>query len=411
MFDRLPSWVPRDRNAVILVAAMLVGAFGTGMFLAGSAIFFTTTAGLTEIEFGTGLAVASIVGLVAAVPISSVADWAGPKRVLVIVYLWRSVWFAVLAFTSGPLGFAAAASAQAAAQQCSTPILQALIGTVTQDTTRTRTMALIRSIRNIGFGLGALAAAPLLVADSIWLNRLILIGTGVTLLVAGLVLALLRVPDKARVTAKNPFAGLGSITDWRYLGMAASNGVLALHMTLLAVGMPLWIVSLPDVTNALAPVIVFANTVLVVVAQIPFSKGVDNPASARRALWLAAASLAACCLTLAVSAGVDRASLAVVVILLAGLLLTFGELWHAVGSWELSFRLAPEQSRSSYLAVFSLGVTTQEALGPLIIGGLVITSGGPGWIALAALFGVGALATTFSAGRISQRNAEPVPAQ
>ncbi|GAA4895485.1 hypothetical protein [Streptomonospora salina] len=110
MRDRLPAWVPRDRNAVILVAAMLVGTFGTGMFLAGSAIFFTTTGGLTEIEFGTGLAVASVAGLAAAVPISSVADWAGPKRVLVIVYLWRSVWFAVLAFTSGPFGFAAAAS-------------------------------------------------------------------------------------------------------------------------------------------------------------------------------------------------------------------------------------------------------------------------------------------------------------
>lgn len=403
---RLPDWFPRGRNAVILMVAMLVGAFGTGMFLAGSTIFFTTAAGLTKIEFGVGLAIASGVGLFAALPVGSVADWAGPKRVLVVVYLWRSVWFVVLAFTTGPVWFTVAASAQAAAQQCSTPILQALIGTVTEDKNRTRTMALIRSIRNVGFGLGALAAAPLTVADSIWLNRLILIGTGATLLVSGLVLTMLRVGSAAaRVAARNPFAGLKSITDWRYLGMAVSNGVLALHMTLLAVGLPLWIVALPDVSNAFAAVIVFVNTVIVVVAQVPFSKGVDNPASARRAIWLGSAALAACCLALAVSALADNATLAAGVVLLAGVLLTCGELWQAVGSWELSFSLAPEASRSSYLGVFSLGVTVQEMLGPLIVGGLVIANGGVGWVSLAALFGIGAFATTTFAKRISRRRA------
>lgn len=400
---RLPEWVPRGRNAAVLVVAMLVSAFGTGMFLAGSAIFFTTSTGLSAIELGTGLAIASILGLLASLPISSIADWAGAKRVLILLYLWRSIWFVVLAFVGGPIGFTVAASAQAAAQQCSTPILQALIGTVTDDKTRTSTMALIRSIRNVGFALGALAAAPLTVSDNLWLNRSILIGTGITLLISGLILLLLpSAIAKGSVPTKNPFAGMRSITDWRYLTMAGANGILALHMTLLAVGLPLWVVSLPDVSDAIAPVIVFMNTVIVVFAQVPFAKGVFDVDSARRVLAFAGAALAACCLVLSVSGFVESAILAGALVLLAGLLLTCGELWHSVGSWELSFSLAPEQSRSSYLTVFSLGVTAQDALGPLIIAGLVIVNGGVGWLGLAAMFVAGALATSSAAKHIAQ---------
>lgn len=395
------SWLPRGRNAVVLVVAMLVGAFGTGMFLAGSAIFFTTAGGLTRVEFATGLAIASVVGLVSSLPVSSLADWAGPRRVLVLAYLWRCACFVVLAFTTGPVAFAAAAAAQAVAQQSSTPILQALIGTVTTDANRTSTMALIRSVRNLGFSLGALAAAPLLVADALWLNRLLMIGTGVALGLSGLVLLLLRTDARPTVAGRNPFAGVRSVTELRYVALSAANGVLALHMTLLAVGLPLWIATLPQVNHAVAPALVFLNTVLAVVAQVPFSRGVDSPASARRATWRAAACLAACCGALAATDAIDSAVLATGALVVAALLLTCGELWQAVGAWELSFSLSPAESRSSYLAVFGLGVSAQEALGPLLVAGLVIASGAVGWVLLGVLFLLGGAATAVTSRRIA----------
>src|SRR5690606_36064779 len=118
----LKQWVPAGRDAAILCTAMLVSSFGTGMFLAGSAIFFTKTVGLSESELGFGLGIAAAIGFAASLPIGSLADWAGAKRMLVILVLWRGGCFAALAFAGDLAGLILAASAQAAAQQSTSPV-------------------------------------------------------------------------------------------------------------------------------------------------------------------------------------------------------------------------------------------------------------------------------------------------
>src|SRR5690606_10979807 len=129
--------------------------------------------------------------------------------------------------------------------------------------------------------------------------------------------------------------------------------------TLLTVGLPLYVAAEPDVSDGLVSVLLFVNTVTVIVAQVPFSKGVTGAAKARRALWRAAAALAGCCAVLAAGGRLDGSAAAVAVVPLACLLLTCGELWQAVRAWELSYVLAPERSRSAYLTVFNLGRSAQ----------------------------------------------------
>ncbi|WP_051815644.1 MFS transporter, partial [Glycomyces tenuis] len=340
----------------------------------------------------------------ASLPIGSIADWVGAKRMLVLIFVWRAVCFAALAFVGDVAGLVLVASAQAAAQQSASPITQALVGSVMDDRTRTRTMAQIRSLRNAGFSIGALAAAPLIVSDHLWLNRSLLIGTGAAFLAGGLILCLVTVPEtEPEVEARRPFAGLRAVADWRYLAMAGANGVLAMHLTLLTVGLPLYVAADPDVSDGFVSVLLFVNTVTVIFAQVPFSKGVTGASRARSALWRAAASLAGCCAVLAAGGRLDGAVAAIAVVFLACLLLTCGELWQAVGAWELSYVLAPERSRSAYLTVFNLGRSAQESVGPILIGAFVLTAGDIGWLVLGVLFVLGALGATTAAKRIESR--------
>jgi MFS-type transporter involved in bile tolerance (Atg22 family) len=73
----------------------------------------------------------------------------------------------------------------------------------------------------------------------------------------------------------------------------------------------------------------------------------------------------------------------------ATVLLTCGELFQGAGSWELSIRHAPESKKAEYLAVFSLGGSISNIVGPALLATLV-TWRAAGMIVLAAVFVVAA---------------------
>jgi hypothetical protein len=60
--------------------------------------------------------------------------------------------------------------------------------------------------------------------------------------------------------------------------------------------------------------------------------------------------------------------------------MSMGELWQAAASWQVSYRYAPDDSKTTYLAVFFLGITAESIVGPLIFTGLVIGRGLLPWL-------------------------------
>lgn len=210
-------------------------------------------------------------------------------------------------------------------------------------------------------------------------------------MVSALLMVRLRTPAPAgAATFRNPFTAFRAVGDWRYLALAGLNSVLTLHMTLLAVGLPLWVTGRDGAPEALVPALVFVNTVLAVLLQVPFAKGVTDPRAGVRALRRAGLALAGCAVVLA-APGDTAVSLTVVAALAACVLLTAGELWQAAGAWELSYTYAPDDRRNVYLSVFSLGFAVQDMAGPLLITGVVLAQGPAGWLGLAALFAAASL--------------------
>jgi hypothetical protein len=207
------------------------------------------------------------------------------------------------------------------------------------------------------------------------------------------VLALHRLARSQPVTAAPARRrGLSAVRDRRYMLVAACNGVLSLHVTALFVGLPAWAAIRTDAPRGVIALLVGANSVLVVVLQIPLSRRVNTLTRAARFGATSSALFAGAAVITAATAGVSGAVAATAVLALALVLLTLAEIWQTSSAWVISEELAPPDRQSEYLAAFSTGMALQRFAGPALYGGLVIPLGYYGWASLALVVVVVGLA-------------------
>ncbi|MFF3934570.1 MFS transporter [Streptomyces phaeofaciens] len=377
--------MPGGSVGIRLAVMAMIDAVGTGAFLAVSVPFITRSVHLSEGDLGLGLALSAAIALGTAIPIGVLADRIGPKKVLVGVSLWRCACFVVYPLVQNLWQFLTVVCLLGLVDKAAAPMEQALVGQATATDDRVRVVAILRSLRNVGFTVGALlGAVGLLIDTRAGYAAILLVNAASFAVLAGLAsrLPVLSAPAKS---LRRRFS-VSVLRDGSFLSFTGINAVLTMHMTLLSIGIPLWIVGHTDVSSALISPLVAVNTVLAVALQVRASRGTDTIAGAARALVRAGISLAVCCLLL-VAAPKLPVVLAAGVLLLAMVALTGGELFQSAGGWGGSYLLAAPGQEGVYLSVFWLGVAVQQIAAPVLVS-LVVTSGTTGWAVLAALFAV-----------------------
>jgi MFS family permease len=409
----LASYTVNPSGAILLVIG-LVDSIGTGLYLAGSAIYFTRVVGLTTTQVGIGLSLAGLLGFFAQAPLGWVADQIGPRRLLIIMNVVRAIGFTAYIFVGDFTSFLVVAALLGAPEQAVHPVYQALVERVVGAEHRLGFMARVRSTYNVGFTLGALLATVALNIGTRLAFDSIFVADAFSFLFAALLLpkvALLARP--AETGPRSRRMKLSAIKDLRYLAVAGTNGVLTLHMAMLSVAMPLWVTLYTKAPRSLVGLLLVVNTVMAVVLQVRATRGTDTVPGAARVLRRAAVMLAVACLMFAAAAHLSRAwAIPVLVAALIGL--TAGELLQSAGGWALSYQLAPERNRAEHLATFSLGTSAQFVAGPTIIAVGVLQQGVPGWFALAGVFLFTAVligpVVTAAQNRPALRPADPAPA-
>jgi hypothetical protein len=175
----------------------------------------------------------------------------------------------------------------------------------------------------------------------------------------------------------------GALRDVRFVALTALSAPLALHASLLLVVLPLWAVTRTDAPHALVPLLLIANTVVVVLFQVPASKGAETVAGAARLARRSGGRLAAACAVCACAA-YGNALTASAVLIAATLLFTLAELQQSASGWGLSHGLAPDHAQGEYLGTFQLHMVAQGVLGPGIVSAAALSWGAWGWAAVAA---------------------------
>ncbi|WDM15319.1 MFS transporter [Streptomyces lavenduligriseus] len=390
---------PAERRLLTTVA---IDATGGGLFLAGATLFYSRVAGLSAGQIGIGLSVLGIVALAATLPNGLLVDRIGPRHALIVLHVWRGVWCCALAFVHSFWQFLAVLVLLGLAEHAGMPALQAYVGSAFDDTERVGVMARVQVLKNTGFLVGALLAAVAVGSGTDAGYRMLLLGDGLSFFVAAVLMTTVRNVGGRRRRGER-HSPLAPLKNLKFLVLTCCNGVLQLNLSVLVIGMPLWVTRATEAPEAVAPLLIAVNTVIAISLQVPLSRGAETVPGAGLHMRRAGLSFALMCGTLIVASWTPSA-LAATLMVASVVLHTLGEIWHSSGGWGLQFALSPEAERGNYAAAYSLGPTAEGMVGPSLIAGGVVAAGSAGWTALALLF----LAAGLGAHAVARR-AVPVP--
>lgn len=399
----LPPTGPLRRYAFV----SLVDATGTGMFLTVSVLFFTRFAGLAAGSVALGLSLAGLAALIGAVPLGSLGDRFGHRRVWVVVTVVQAVVFAVYPFVRTFGEFVTLAAVAALAEVGGSPLRAGYLSRIAGPQ-RVRARAYNQAVSSAGWALGALAAGVALGVGTRTAYVSLVLADAASFAVAAVILLTLPTAPPARPQPEGPAgdrpagtaaAPSGSpsqqargparprsvLRDLRYLTVCVLNGLLMTYGAIFTVGLPLWIVRRTHAPAWTVAGTFMVSTLLVVTLQVRASRGQDTVPGAARGVRRSGALLLAGCLVLASTRALP-APAAVVVLGAGSVLLTLGEVLQQAGGWSLSYELAPEDRQGEYLGAFAMGTRIYDSLGPVLVASLILGLGQLGWALLGLMY-------------------------
>jgi MFS family permease len=383
-----------------LSAQSVLSAFGDGVFLTGSAVFFTQIVGLSAAQVGLGLSIAGVATFALAVPLGKLSDRYGAKRVWALASLVEALVYLVWLAIGGMVTFVIMMIGLELIQTASRSARNAYRFDVFPREERVSSNAYFRAARNVGYTLGALLAGIALATDSDDVIRLVpVITAGLLLLNAALVA---RLPRAAHHVDAEPLLevaieavveggdGRSALRNRAYVATAILGGVLTTHQVLLNVVIPLWLVEETDAPRVLLAWLFGTNTVMAVLLQVAAARGITTVADSLRAQRRGAFFFVLSCgIVMITHDTVGWVTIALV--WLGHVTVTGAELFQSAGEWGLQAELSDPERRGEYQGVSQLGFTLGSVWAPALYTFLAMSWGTPGWLVIAAIVLVAAV--------------------
>lgn len=403
--------VRQDPTLRRLLTVTLVDTLGRGAFFTLTSLYLITIVGLPAVAVGLGLTVAGAVGVAASLVFGHLADRFSARRMLVWLHLVQGLALISYVLVHDLPTLVATASVVTLAQQGGSAVRSAVVGRAFPGTERVRVRATMRTVTNVGIGVGtALAAVPLAIGTgeayrvTMVLSGALFLASAV--LVAGLSAARVDAApadrtDTGTIVRREP-AGRSPYRDVRFLAVTALTGLFGMQFGLFEVGVPIWIVQHTVAPDVLVSPLLLVNTVIVVLLQVRLSRGTDTVAGAARVMRHAGWVMAVAC-GLWAAAGWVRgddwvpAATATAVLVLAAVAHSLAEITSSAAGWALSFELAPADRIGAYQGVYGTGYAVAAMIAPTVVTLTAVDLGTAGWAILAVVFlgsalGVGAIA-------------------
>jgi len=385
------------RLVLLLQAGNAVSYFGYGLILPFEIIYLHQIRGFATAT--AGFVLAAILGMATLVTPASgtLLDHFRPKPILIAGNLTSALGYAGFALVDRPWqAFTCAVVAGAGIGAAGTANQTLLITLITPEQ-RAASFALGRVASNLGLGIGA-TVAGLVIASAQHLRSFQTLYLFDAITYAAFALVVLAMVPNRRAAAARAGAVAGEFRavahDRRFLTVIAVNIVLiivgyALYSNIL----PPFAIAHTRVGPAGIGIIKLANTLFIVIAQIPATRIVKRIRRARA--FAAASALWTIALLGVLSATLIHSELGATA-LLAGVAIVFaiGECVHAVVLGPLIADLAPPHLLSRYMSMYALMATAGLALGPAIGGVVLATSPDAVWwggALVAAVIGAGFL--------------------
>ncbi len=402
--------VRQDPTLRRLLTVTLVDTLGRGAFFTLTSLYLITIVGIPAVAVGLGLTVAGAVGVASSLVFGHLADRVSARRMLVWLHLVQGLALISYVLVHDLPTLIATASVVTLAQQGGGSVRGAAVGRAFPGAERVRVRATMRTVTNVGIGVGtALAAVPLAIGTG-EAYRVTMVLSGALFLASAVLVAGLpsvRVDaapadrtDTGTIVRQEP-AGRSPYRDVRFLAVTALTGLFGMQFGLFEVGVPIWVVQHTVAPDVLVSPLLLVNTVIVVLLQVRLSRGTDTVAGAARVMRHAGWVMAVAC-GLWAAAGWVRgddwvpAAIATAVLVLAAVAHSLAEITSSAAGWALSFELAPADRVGAYQGVYGTGYAVAAMIAPTVVTLTAVDLGTVGWGILAVVFlgsalGVGAI--------------------
>jgi MFS family permease len=380
-----------------LSAQSVLSAFGDGVFLTGSAVFFTQIVGLSAAQVGLGLTVSGVATFALAVPLGKLSDRYGAKRIWALSSLVEALLYLVWLAVDGMSPFVVMMVGLGLVQTSSRASRNAYRFDVFPREERVSSNAYFRAARNVGYTLGALVAGLALATNSDDVIRAVPVATAALLLLNAALVS--RLPRTAEHGDRTPLleevveaAGdrRSALHNRAFLLTSVFGGVLATHQVLLNVVIPLWLVEETDAPRVLLAWLFGTNTVMAVLLQVAAARGITTIDDSLRAQRRGALFFVMSCgIVLVTHDTVGWVTIALVWV--GHVTVTGAELFNSAGEWGLQAELSDPARRGEYQGVYQLGYTVGSVWAPAVYTFLAMEWGTEGWLLIAAIVLVAAI--------------------
>jgi MFS family permease len=414
MTTRTPRWlsslIPDTPLARKLSLQSILFALGEGVFLTGSAVFFTQIVGLTAFQVGVGITVGEGASFLVAVPLGKVADRIGPKRMCALGAFGAAALYAVWPFIDGFTMFLAMMVVLQIVETAGHSGRGAYTLDVFPREERVRSLAYMRAALNVGFTFGALIGGVALAFNNDDVVRAVPLFTAVVLALNALYITGL--PDAAHDLAPKPNEELlnpGALRNRGFVSLMTLDGVLGTNQVLLNIVIPLWLVEETDAPRVLLAWLFGTNTLLAVLLQVAAARGVNSVERSLRAARISASFFVLSCLIVLVTHD-TLGWVTIALVWLGHVTVTGAELYQSAASWGYQSELSDPDRRGEYQGAAHIGHTLGSVWAPAVYTYLAMEWGTPGWLVIGGIVVLATLAMKPSAGaaeRFLQRDAPP----
>jgi MFS family permease len=377
-----------------LAAQSLLFALGQGTFMTGSAVFFTKIVGLSAAQVGLGLTFAGIAAFLAALPMGTLVDRFGPKRMWAVSAIGQAAMFAVWPFIHDFKGYVAMAVGMEVVGALGGAAHGAYTIGVLPPDERVKSRAYMYSALNVGFTLGSLIGGVALAFHSDNVLHAVPWFTAVVFLVNAV--AINRLPRAARDNRtpddrKVKVAGPGPLRNVGWLLTMFFSGIFWTNQVLLNIVIPLWLVEETDAPRVLLAFLFGTNTVMCIFLPMVAARGVEDVPTALRAVRVSSTFFVVSCLiTLATHDTVGWVTIALV--WLGHVTVTGAELYLSAATWSFEAELMDPRQRGAYQGAAELTGTLGRVWAPAVYTFLAMNWGAAGWLVIAGIVAVATVA-------------------
>ena len=268
------GFLPQNSLERNLAISTFINTFGNGLFLVISVLYFTRIMGFSAQQIGIALTIGGQAELIVTIPSGHVADRISPRTIAITTAVLFAVWETSFFVITSYAAFVAILVIQGILDGFSRTSRQAIYARAAKPEDRVRLRAYLRSMTNVGIGLGSAVGAIAIAVDERWMY-FVVIGIDIaTYLVSALILT--RIPNiDSHPQAREHHWSL-AMRDRPFVMLTILNAVFATHFILLDTVIPLWIIHDVQAPKAMIAITFVINTAMAATLQVRMSKGTED---------------------------------------------------------------------------------------------------------------------------------------